>query len=340
MGYDVASVAGASPGFARLSVAARRVIRERAGARWALRLGVKACNATTMILANHSPINAITVDVEDWLQSTVDPDLPLTDRFYHNTRKVLHAFQSHGVRGTFFILGLAAEKAPELVREIQQAGHEIQSHGFGHRLVHTLTPSQFRQDLDRSKKLLEDLTGDSIVGYRAPAFTITLRNLWALDVLVECGYEYDSSVFPLRTRRYGIDGAPRCPHRLRTPSGYELIELPVASYRLGRRALPIGGGGYFRLFPYEVLRRGVQQINRAGHSAVIYMHPYEYNPIEFRELGRPIPWKRRLHQGLGRRRFPRKVDRLLTDFPFGTMRDIILSLGKLPCHEHRVPDRR
>ena len=293
-----------------------------------------------LIMSNPSIRNAISVDVEDWLQSTLDPNLPLTERFYHSTRKVLQAFELRGVRGTFFVLGLAAEKAPALVREIQQAGHEVQSHGYGHRLVHTLTPEQFRQDLERSKKLLEDITGQAIVGYRAPAFTITLDNLWALDALVECGYEYDSSVFPLRTGRYGIDGAPWFPHRLKTPGGHELLELPVASYRVGRRTLPVGGGGYFRLFPYAMLRRGVRQINRAGKPAVIYMHPYEYDPIEFRELGHPIPWKRRLHQGLGRRRFPRKVDRLLADFPFTTIRDVIDSLGDVPCHEHRIPDGR
>ena len=284
------------------------------------------------------PINAISVDVEDWVQSVLDPDLPLTDRFTHSTRKILELFAARGVRGTFFVLGLAAEKAPELVREIHQAGHEVQSHGYGHRLIHTLTPDQLRADLERSKKMLEDLTGQPIVGYRAPRFTITLKTLWALDVLVECGFEYDSSIFPLKIRCYGIDGAPWFAHRLKTPSGYELIELPVASYRLGRRTLPIGGGGYFRLFPYEVLRRGLRQINRAGHSAVIYMHPYEYDPVELRELDCRIPWKQRLNQQLGRRRFPRKVDRLLADLPFGTIHDVIRSMGDAPRHEHRGPD--
>ena len=285
-------------------------------------------------------LNAISVDVEDWLQSTVDPELPLTDRFFTSTRRVLEAFAAHGVRGTFFILGLAAEKAPDLVREIQQAGHEIQSHGYGHRLVHTLTPEQFREDLTRSKAILEDMTGLPITGYRAPAFTIDLRNLWALDVLVECGYEYDSSVFPLKTGRYGIDGAPWYPHRLKTPAGYELLELPVGSYRRFGRTVPTGGGGYFRLLPYSVIKRSVRQVNEAGYPVTIYMHPYEYDPIEFAELGYPVPWKQRLHQGLGRRGFPRKIDSLLSDFPFGSMQQIIASLGDLPRHEHRIPDSR
>ncbi len=288
-------------------------------------------------MSNHSIRNAISVDVEDWLQSTIDPSLPLTERFYHSTRKVLNAFDAKGVRGTFFILGLAAEKAPGLVREIQQAGHEIQSHGYGHELVHTLTPETFRQDLDRSKKLLEDMTGQVVTGYRAPAFTITLRNLWALDVLVECGYEYDSSVFPLETGRYGIDGAPWFPHRLKTPAGYELLELPVASFTCCGRRLPVGGGGYFRLFPYLAIRRGIRQVNAAGYPATIYMHPYEYDPIEFKELGYPVPFRQRLHQGLGRCRFPLKVDKMLDDFPFGSMREVIDALGDLPTHEYRIP---
>ena len=163
---------------------------------------------------NAAPLNAISVDVEDWIQSTLDADLPLTERFRHSTEKVLAAFAARGVRGTFFVLGLAAEKAPDLVQRILAAGHEIQSHGYGHRLVHTLTPAAFRADLDRSKKQLEDMTGRCISGYRAPAFTIGLGNLWALDALVECGFTYDSSVFPLRTSRYGIDGAPAHPQPL------------------------------------------------------------------------------------------------------------------------------
>ena len=289
---------------------------------------------------SNPPINAISVDVEDWLQSTIDPKLPLTDRFPSSTRAVLDAFASRDIRGTFFILGLVAEKAPELVREIHAAGHEVQSHGYGHELVYTISPEAFRQDLDRSKKLLEDLIGARVTGYRAPAFTITLENLWALDVLVECGFEYDSSVFPLKTGRYGIDGAPWYPHRLKTPSGYELLEVPVASFRCVGRRLPIGGGGYFRLFPYAVIRGGLRQLNRAGHGATIYMHPYEYDPFEFRELGYPVSWKMRLHQSLGRRGFPGKIDRMLVDFRFGTMKDLIASLGEIPSHEHRVSNGR
>jgi polysaccharide deacetylase family protein (PEP-CTERM system associated) len=283
--------------------------------------------------ADRPPIvNAVTVDVEDWIQSVIDPDLPLTDRFRSNTRKVLDTLARHGVKGTFFVLGLAAEKAPDLVREIDAAGHEVQSHGYGHRWVHTQTPQAFREDIERSKKLLEDLIGRPITGYRAPAFTIMRESLWALDVLAECGFAYDSSIFPLRARRYGITGAPWYPHRLRTAAGHELIEIPVASYRCLGRRLPAGGGGYFRLLPCAVARRAIRQINRAGHAATIYMHPHEFSPDDFRSYSRRIPWPARIHQGLGRRGFPRKIDRLLTGFPFSTLRALIAAAARLPLH--------
>ncbi|MCC6358815.1 MAG: DUF3473 domain-containing protein [Phycisphaerales bacterium] len=281
------------------------------------------------------PINAMSVDVEDWAHSTLGPELPLSRRFETSTRRILDAFAARGVRGTFFVLGLAAEKAPHIVREIQAAGHEVQSHGYGHENLHDLTPERFRADMNRSKKMLEDMTGVEIYAYRAPFFTITRKTLWALDVLVEEGFRYDSSVFPMKMKRYGIEGAPTFPHRLRTPAGYEILELPVATCTFAGRQLPVGGGGYFRLFPYRLLRRGVTQLNAAGHGATIYMHPYEYDPLEFREIDVPVSWKLRLHQSIGRRGFPRKVDRMLAEFRFGTMQDVIDATEEWPVFEHR-----
>ncbi len=279
--------------------------------------------------------NAVSIDVEDWPQSVLDHDLPLTDRFYSNTHKVLEMLARHATRATFFVLGLAAERAPQLVRDILSAGHEIQSHGYGHRLIHELTPAQLRADLDRSKKLLEDLAGQEVSGYRAPGFSITQRTLWALDVLVEVGFRYDSSIFPVLTRRYGIRGAPDYPHRLGTPSGGEVYEFPVATCRLAGRRLPVGGGGYFRLFPYFILRRGVQQLNRRGHPATIYLHPYEFSPRELAELDLPVSWKMRLHQGLWRARVPMRADRLLDEFRFGPIRDLLDRAADWPKYRHR-----
>ncbi len=283
-------------------------------------------------------INAISVDVEDWLQSTIDSKLPLTNRFHINTRKILEAFEARNVKGTFFVLGLAAEQAPDMVREIHDAGHEVQSHGYGHELVTTISPDHFRNDIERSKKILEDIIGVEVTGYRAPAFTITQKTLWALDILLDLGFKYDSSIFPVRMKRYGIEGSPWYPYIAKTPKGREILEIPVGSFEAAGRRWATGGGGYFRLLPYSVLRRAVRQMNDHQHSATIYMHPYEYDPIEFAELDYPVPMKIRLHQGLGRRGFPRKVNRLLTDFRFGTMQDVIDTLGELETHEHRSLD--
>jgi polysaccharide deacetylase family protein (PEP-CTERM system associated) len=265
------------------------------------------------------PLNVLTIDVEDWPQAVINPNLPLTDAFIANTHRLLDALAARDRRATFFVLGLAAQRAPGLVREILAAGHEVQSHGYGHRLIHTQSPAEFRADVDRARKLLEDITGLEIRAYRAPAFSITRATLWALDVLAEAGFQVDSSIFPLRTPRYGIDGVPYFAHRLRTPAGHELLELPVASWRVLGQRIPVGGGGYFRLFPYFLLRRGVQQLNAAGRPATIYVHPHEFSPDPLEVSGRPVPWKLRLHQGLWRRRVPARFDRLLREFPFGSI---------------------
>ncbi len=279
--------------------------------------------------------NALTVDVEDWVQSVFDPTAALTDWFIHNTRRVLEHLAERDVRATFFVLGLAARKAPNLVREIQAAGHEIQSHGYAHRPIHHMTPAQFREDVLQAKHILEDTIGRSVTGYRAPAFSITLGTLWALDVLAECGYEYDSSIFPVRMRRYGIRGAARFAHRIPTRDGRTLLELPVACARVLGRTWPMGGGGYFRLLPYSFIRRGIDRINRAGQSAVIYMHPYEYNPQELRSLPVRVPAGLFVHQYLGRSGFRNKLDRLLSEFAFTTMSEVAASLPSVPLRAYR-----
>lgn len=286
--------------------------------------------------ADATPIrNALTIDVEDWVQSVYDVSAALTDRFVRNTHAVLELLAAHDARATFFVLGLAAEKAPELVREIAAAGHEVQSHGYGHRLIHTQTPAEFRADVVRSKQVLEDITGAPVTGYRAPAFSITSPTLWALDVLVEVGFRYDSSIFPVRMRRYGIGGTPRSLHRMVTPRGRELIEVPVCSLRIGGLRLPTGGGGYLRMWPYAVTRAAVQQMNNAGEAAVLYVHPYELAPNELRELGVAIPWRMRMHQGLGRRGVSNKIGRLLSEFRFGTVGEVLAQRAIAETHSYQ-----
>ena len=271
-------------------------------------------------------LHAISVDVEDWYQSTIDPSAELTDRFERSTTKVLEAFEAAGVKATFFVLGLAVEKAPQVVSSIADAGHEVQSHGYGHMQVFKLSEEQFRQDLIRAKKMLEDRTGREIIGFRAPDFSIDERTPWAMDVLAETGHRYDSSVFPIKMSRYRMDGYPPEPRIVTTERGNRLVEAPVACFDwLGKRRA-VGGGGYFRLWPYRVIRKAWRQLERLGRPVIIYMHPYEYDPSEMSAYRRSVSLKQRIHQGLGRRGFPAKVDRLLSEFSFGAMEDVLADL--------------
>ena len=277
-------------------------------------------------------LHAISVDVEDWYQSTIDARAELSDRFQSTTRKVLEAFEAAGVRGTFFVLGLAAQRAPDVVRMIARAGHEVQSHGYSHVEVFKLTREEFRQDLLRAKKLLEDLVGAPVFGYRAPGFSIDQQTMWAMDVLAETGHGYDSSVFPVKTSRYGIGGYPPEPRIVDTPDGHRIVEAPVACFNwLGKRR-PVGGGGYFRLWPYWVIRKAWRQLERLGRPGIIYMHPYEYDPSEMSAYRSSVSLKQRIHQGLGRRGFPAKVDRLLSEFSFGAMEDVLADLLRQAGH--------
>lgn len=267
--------------------------------------------------------HSISVDVEDWYQSTIDPGADLSDRFETSTQRVLDAFASRGVYATFFVLGLAAEKCPELIKRISAAGHEVQSHGYGHRENWEMNRDELREDLLHAKHLLEDLTGREVFGYRAPCFSIDERNEWALDVIVETGHKYDSSIFPLKTSRYGIDGYPPEPRIVTTSGGGRLVEAPVACFTFCKRRLPVGGGGFFRLWPYLVIRRAWRQMDAEGRPGIVYMHPYEYDPTEMGHFKGQLSLKCRLHQGMGRKGFARKVDRLLSEFSFAPLSQIL-----------------
>jgi len=268
-------------------------------------------------------LNTFTIDLEDWLQSTLDHSLPISERVINNTHRVLAVLEHKGVKATFFVLGLVAEKYPALVREIADQGHEIQSHGYAHKEIFDQTPEEFAEDLRLSKTLLEDITGKPVLGFRAPDFSILSSNLWALETLAKAGFRYDSSIFPLDRGRYGIVGWPRFPTKVH---GDDLLEAPVATAKLAGRIVPVGGGGYFRLWPYMILKKGIQEINKAGYPAIIYMHPYEFAPDEITDIlhsGIDIPHRLRLSQGIGRRGVRCKVEKMFDDFEFGTMQDAI-----------------
>ncbi len=268
-------------------------------------------------------LNVMTIDAEDWPQSTLDFSLPITERAVRNTRGLLEIFRRSRsrdqVRATFFVLGLLAESFPQIVREIAADGHEVATHGYSHKPVFGLGPKAFADELSRSVKLLEDLSGQKVLGFRAPDFSITADSLWALDIIAEQGLLYDSSIFPVRTSRYGIGDASRSAYRL--PNG--LIELPLSTVRWGGRRWPAAGGGYLRLYPYPVTRWAIQSIQADGFPAVVYLHPYEIDPTELDEIEWPVPAKLRLTQGLNRRYIRGRLERLLHDFTFGPACDVL-----------------
>jgi polysaccharide deacetylase family protein (PEP-CTERM system associated) len=272
-----------------------------------------------MTLPNSAPVHALTVDVEDWPQSTLDHALPITERAVRNTHQLLDVLREAGVKATFFVLGLLAEKFPRLVADIAAEGHEVGSHGYSHKAVFDIGPDAFEDELNRSVGLLEDITGARVRGYRAPDFSVTERSLWALDIMAAHGLEYDSSIFPMKLRRYGIDGARRRIHHL--DNG--LVEVPMSTVNFGGRLWPVGGGGYFRLYPYQLTRVAVRRLEREGQPAIVYLHPYELDPAELREIEHPVSARTRLTQGLNRRFVRPRLQRLLKEFRFGPVRDVI-----------------
>lgn len=245
-----------------------------------------------------TPTNIASADIEDYFQveawarsidrSTWDR---YTCRVESNTRRLLDLFDECDVKGTYFILGWVAERYPQLVREIAGRGHELGCHSYWHRPVYKLTPAEFREDTQRAKDVIEQASGVTLYGYRAPSFSITGQSLWAFDVLAELGFTYDSSVFPVSHDVYGMPDAPRSPFIVKTPSG-PVVEYPMATFRLASgRNLPVGGGGYLRIFPYWYTDMGVRRAWRDGVPVVSYIHPWEIDPGQPRLTG---PLKSRL----------------------------------------------
>ena len=249
----------------------------------------------TTAAMNGNVVNAMTVDVEDYFQVSAFDDIvsrsawdQMESRVSANTRRLLDVFDAFDVRGTFFVLGWVAERQPALVREIAARGHEIASHGYAHRLIYNQSPAEFRDDVRRAKQLLEDVTGVSVAGYRAPRFSMTTRSFWALAILIEEGYLYDASIFPIRHDRYGIPGSPRHPYNIQSGPG-SIMEVPGSTIRIGPLNLPIGGGGYFRIFPYPLTRWGIAHVNRVEQQpTVFYIHPWEIDPDQPRIASAPL----------------------------------------------------
>ena len=270
--------------------------------------------------------NALSVDVEDWFQvgafeTVIDRgDWDALDRRVEaNTDACLAMFAEADVKATFFTLGWVAERHPALIRRIAQQGHELASHGWDHARVFTLTPDQFRDDLARTKAVLEDLGGAAITGYRAPSFSIDKRTPWAHPILAEAGYAYSSSVAPVVHDHYGWPEAPR--FAFAPVAGNDFLELPVTTARLAGRTLAAGGGGFFRLLPYQFSRWAVAQVNAAKQPAIIYFHPWEIDPDQPRVAGAPLRSKLRHYSNL--RAMAPKLKRLIGDFSWGRLDSIV-----------------
>jgi polysaccharide deacetylase family protein (PEP-CTERM system associated) len=278
--------------------------------------------------------NALTVDVEDYFHvAALAPNIPRDtwttreSRVVGNTQRLLAIFEDFGVRGTFFVLGWVAERYPQLVKDIAARGHEIACHGYSHRLVYEQSPEEFYEETLRSKNLLQDITGSAVLGYRAASYSIVRKSLWALDILIELGFVYDSSIFPVRHDRYGIPDAERAPHRMSSPNGKSIVEWPLATATVLGLRLPVAGGGYFRLLPYWLSRWGLASINRReARPFIFYLHPWEIDPAQPRVSA---SWLSQFRHYTNLGECENRLRRLLGEFPFGTARDSLVQLGLL-----------
>jgi polysaccharide deacetylase family protein (PEP-CTERM system associated) len=268
--------------------------------------------------------NALTVDVEDYFQvSALAPHVDRATwdrrecRVERNVDRLLALFAANGARATFFTLGWIAERYPALVRGIVSEGHELASHGYGHLRCTELDRTGLLEDVRRAKGLLEDLSGQKVQGYRAPSFSIGTSNPWAFDVLLEAGYRYTSSVYPVRHDHYGMPDAPRFAYDARPG----LRELPISTVRLLGRNLPAGGGGWFRLLPYPISRWALQHVNDAdAKPAIFYFHPWEIDPGQPRISGTSLKTRFRHYVNLGKTEA--RLDRLLHDLRWGRVDEV------------------
>jgi polysaccharide deacetylase family protein (PEP-CTERM system associated) len=278
--------------------------------------------------------NGMSVDVEDYFHvSALAHAAPrarwdsFESRVERNTARLLDLFDEAGARTTCFVLGWVAERHPAIVKAIAARGHELASHGYWHRLVYEQTPEEFRDDVRRSKRIIEDQAGAGVAGYRAPSFSITRRSLWALDVLIEEGYGYDASVFPVHHDRYGIPSAPRHPYRVSRPAG-DLAEVPPSTVRLLGTNLAVAGGGYFRLLPYGWTRWGIARLNRLERKpSIFYLHPWEIDPDQPRL---PAPLLSRVRHYTHLRRTAPRLRRLLRAFSWCPIRELLADDTRLP----------
>ncbi|MET0081771.1 MAG: XrtA system polysaccharide deacetylase [Sedimenticola sp.] len=277
--------------------------------------------------------NAMTIDVEDYFQvSAFEGHINRSDwdsipsRVESNMDRILALLDEHNIKATFFVLGCIAEKYPKIPRSITGNGHELASHGWEHVRVTTQNKADFQQDVSKTKALLEDLSGEQVKGYRAASYSICKDNLWALDILADAGYQYSSSIVPIHHDLYGIPDAPRFAF---SAADGRLLEIPVTTVAMAGRNIPCGGGGWFRLFPYQFSRWALQKVNKKdGQSCIFYFHPWEIDPDQPRLQG--ISLKTRFRHYLNLERMENRLQRLLSDFSWNRMDTIFLGSRKSP----------
>jgi polysaccharide deacetylase family protein (PEP-CTERM system associated) len=266
----------------------------------------------------------LSVDVEDYFQTEAFSKVaPRQDwdryplRVADNTRRLLDIFDAYDAKATFFVVGWIANRTPDLVREIGARGHELACHSYWHRTVYSLSPQEFRQDTRDAVRAIEDAAGIAVNGYRAPTWSITRRSLWAIEILAEEGFAYDSSIFPVHHDLYGIPGAMEHPYVWRTPN-HQILEIPPATLAVGRTRLPAAGGGYLRILPLSYSFMAIDQLTRRNHLPVVYLHPWEIDPDQPRLNGN---WKSRFRQYSGLVSFEPKLHQLLARYQFQPFRD-------------------
>ena len=275
-------------------------------------------------MAVNAPKNVVSVDVEDYFHAEIFSGIvQRTDwdryptRVEFNTKRLLELFAACNVQATFFIVGWVAEKFPRLVREIAASGHELACHSYWHRLIYQLKPEDFREDTHRAKSIIEQVAGQAIYGYRAPTYSIVDASLWALEVLAELGFTYDSSIYPIHHDRYGMPGAPRAPFRIRTASG-SLTEYPLTTFRVAGHSFPVGGGGYLRLLPSWYTSMGIKRAHNDGLPIITYIHPWE---IDTEQPRLPIKFPSSLRHYLNLARTYDRLAQMLHEEAFTSFRE-------------------
>lgn len=279
------------------------------------------------------PRNAMTVDVEDYFHVAALAGVIKKEdwsnmeyRAEASTHRLLDLFAECGIKATFFILGWVGKRSPALIRAIHDAGHEVACHGMSHELIYRQTPEVFAAETRDSKALLEDIVGVPMRGYRAASWSITRQSLWALDIVHDLGFEYDSSIFPIHHDVYGIPGAPKRPGMVSTPQGRQIVEFPPSTASFLGLRVPVAGGGYFRLLPYWLTRQGLHQINREGQGFNFYLHPWEVDPDQPRiKAG----WVSRFRHYTNLSRTHGRLRRLIGEFRFTTVRNVLGDTGLL-----------